>query len=413
MGTFNGTNINKLNGGLGRTSDNQDRVIVLICGATATASVVHYRAIECLDITSVEALGITAATDANNAELTHYHLSEMFRLCPGFTFYLLPVPKTTTINTLTAGTNITSAIRGIEGVNVIGIAGIASATIDEINTDVLALQAWVDAFAAEKLLIDGVFLEGIAAWKHGNYFDYSLLDLRELAAPNISVVVFQDPAQTALNAAYGTRAAVGTVLGSVAVRKVHEDLGSVDIENKPSAKKGNESYSITDTTLGRWLSASLSDGTPFKNLTEAQQDDLSEKGYIYAGKFVDYDGYYLSGCPTAVEATSDYAFFNFNSIWNKAARLIRATLIPMVRSKVPKELDGKIKSTWVAATEQKLIDKLTVSMVNSGNADAVDVYINPAQTVNATTPMAVKATLQVGDIVHSFDVDLGLTSKIS
>lgn len=415
MGTFNGTNINKLNGGLGRTSDNQERVIVLICGATATADVVHKAVIECLDITSVETLGVTAATDANNAELTHYHLSEMFRLCPGFTFYLLPVAKTTTVAALVADAEIKAAIRGIEGVNVIGIAGIASATVDVINTDALALQAWVDAFATEKLLIDGVFLEGKAKADDADYFNagVDIYEARSLAAPNISIVVFQDPAQTALNAAYATHAAVGTVLGSAAVRKVHEDLGSVDIENKPSAKKGNESYSITDTTLGRWLSVSLSDGTPFKNLTEPQQDNLSEKGYIFAGKFVDYDGYYLSGCPTAVEDTSDYAFFNINSIWNKAARLIRATLIPMVRSKVPKELDGKIKSTWVAATEQKLIDKLTVNMVNSGNADAVDVYINPAQTVNATTPMAVKATLQVGDIVHSFDVDLGLTSKIS
>jgi len=32
--------------------------------------------------------------------------------------------------------------------------------------------------------------------------------------------------------------------------------------------------------------------------------------------------------------------------------------------------------------------------------------------VNESTPMAIKAQVQVGDIVHEFDVDLGLTSKI-
>jgi hypothetical protein len=415
MGTFTGANIGKLNGGLGRSTDSQDRVIVLICGATAIADKVIYKqVIECLDITTVETLGITAASDANNAELTHYHLSEMFRLCPGFTFYLIPVVKTTTITALVADAAIKSAIRGVEGRNVIGIAGIASATVDVINTDALALQAWANDFATEKILIDGVFLEGKAKASSADFHNTGtdLYDMRSIVAPNISVVDMHDPAQSALNAAYATHGAVGTVLGSVAVRKVHEDLGSVDIETKPQARKGEEGFSIADATLGKWLSACLSDGTPFKNLTVAQQTALSNKGYIYVGKFEQYDGWYLSGCPTAVVETSDYAFFNFNCIWNKAARIIRATLIPLVRSKVPKEADGTIKTTWISGTQQKVIDKLTISMVNTGNADAVDVYINPAQNVNAQTPMAITAQVQVGDIVHEFNVDLGLTSKI-
>jgi len=416
MGTFTGANINKLNGGLGRYTDSQDRIIVLICGVTPIAGkVVHKTVIECLDITSIEALGITAASDNNNSELVHYHLDEMFRLCPGFTYYLLPVVKTTSIAALVADDDIKAAVRGVAGRNVIGIAGIASATIDVINTDALALQAWVNAFATEKILIDGVLLEGKAKAANADFHNagVDIFDMRSLAAPNITIVDMQDPAQAALNAAYATHGAVGTVLGSVAVRKVHEDLGSVDIESKPSAKKGNESFSIADSTLGKWTSAALSDGTLFSALSSAQQTSLSNKGYIYVGKFEQYDGWYLSGCPTAVEAGSDYAFFNFNCIWNKAARIIRTTLIPLVRSKVPKELDGTIKTTWVSSTQQKVIDKLTVNMVNAGNADAVDVYINPNQNVNAQTPMAVKAQVQVGDIVHEFDVDLGLTSKIS
>lgn len=413
MGTFTGANINKLNGGLGRAIA-QERVIVLICGATATAQLVEKTVYPIYDITTAESMGITAASDANNAELVYYHLSEMTRLCPGHTFYLIPVAKTTTIAALTADAVIKAAIRGIAGVNVVGIAGIASATVDLINTDVLALQAWVDAFAAEKLLIDGVFLEGIAKAASADAFNLlaDLYDLRTLAAPNISVVAGHDPLQAALNAGYAKHAAVGTVLGSVAVRKVHEDLGSVDIEVKPSARKGEESFSIADTTLSRWLTAALSDGTPFRSLTGAQATALAEKGYIFVGKFENYDGWYLSGCPTAVVDSSDYAFFNFNCIWNKAARIIRNTLIPLVRSKVSKELDGTIKSTWIASAEEKVKNAVTAQLINTGNAEAFDVYINPAQNVNATTPMAVRAQVQVGDVVHEFDVDLGLTSKI-
>ena len=412
--SFKGANINQLNGGLGRTSDNQDRVIVLICGMTPTANVVAKTVYKLLDITSAETLGITAATDANNAELVHYHLSEMFRLCPGFSFYLIPVVKTTTVAALVADATILGAIRGIANVNVIGISGIASAALDVINVDVLALQGMVNAFASEKLLIDGVILEGIAKAAGSNYNNagVDIFDLRTLAAKNISVVIGQDPKQTALNAAYAKHAAVGSVLGMIAVRRVHEDLGSVNIEVKPSARKGEESYSLVDTIAGRWLSATLSDGTPFANLTYAQQAALSDKGYIYVGKFADYDGYYLSGCPTAVEVTSDYAYFNFNCIWNKAARIIRNTLIPRVRSKVPKETTtGYIKSTWITDASGAVLKRLN-PMISIGNIDAADVYINPAQTVNESTPMQITAQVQVGDIVHEFDVDLGLTSKI-
>lgn len=414
MGTFNGANINKLNGGLGRTSDIPDRVIVLICGMTTTAKVMAKTVYELLDITSAETLGITAATDANNGEQVHYHLSEMFRLCPGFTYYLLPVAKTTTVAALVSDAEIISAIRGVKNRNVIGIAGIASASLNVINVDVLALQGLVNSFAEEKILIDGIFIEGISKTAGANYNNSGadIFDLRTLVAPNISVVIGQDPAQAALNAAYAKSAAIGSVLGMAAVRKIHEDLGSVAIEVYPSASKGQESYSLTDTITGRWLSASLSDGTKFSSLTMAQQKDLSDKGYIYVGEFSDYSGYYLSGCPTSVEVVSDYAYFNLNCIWNKAARIIRNTLIPRVRSKVPKEKStGYIKSTWISDAQRAVTNKLK-PMIDAGNIDASDVYINPAQSANESTPMSVKAQVQVGDIVHDFDVDLGLTSKI-
>jgi hypothetical protein len=412
---FEGANINKLNGGLSLSSVSSDRVIVLICGMTATAQVLAKTVYPLLDITSAETLGITAASDALNGELVHYHLSEMFRLCPGFTFNLLPVAKTTTVTALVLDAAIIAAIRGITNVNVIGIAGIASALLDVINTDVLALQGMVNSFAAEHLLIDGVILEGVAKTSGANYFSngVDLFDLRTLVGSNISVVISQDPAQTALNAAYAKRASVGTVLGMAAVRKVHEDLGSVALEVYPDNCKGQESYSLTDQITSRWLSAALSDGTPFQNLTSEQQDSLSLKGYIYIGYFKEYPGFYLSGCPTAVALTSDYSYFNMNCIWNKAARIIRKTLIPRVRSKVPKDkTTGYIKSTWISDAQRAVLNKLK-PMITANNIDDSSVYINPAQSVNETTPMAVQAMVQVGDIVHEFDVDLGLTSKIS
>jgi hypothetical protein len=51
-------------------------------------------------------------------------------------------------------------------------------------------------------------------------------------------------------------------------------------------------------------------------------------------------------------------------------------------------------------------------MVSAGNIEAADIYINPAQAVSEETPMEIKGQLVVGQIVHEFSVDLGLTNKI-
>jgi hypothetical protein len=268
----------------------------------------------------------------------------------------------------------------------------------------------VTAFLGEYLYIDGIFVEGVGAAAAMTAADYD--DLRTITAPNVSYVIGQDPAVAELNAAYAKRAAVGTVLGSVAVRKIHEDLGSVDIEEKPRSRRGEESYSLSDEDLGRWLSAALSDGTGFKTLTEADQKSITTKGWMYVGSFANYSGFYLNGCPTAVTKDSDYAYFNFNCIWNKAARLIRQTLIPRVRSKVPTDpTTGYLKSTWVSGCESSINAALD-AMVSAGNIEDKDVYINPAQAIGEDTPLEVKAQVVVGRIVHEFSVDLGLTNNL-
>lgn len=406
--SFAGANINRLNGGLGRTTTS-DRVVVLVAGMALPAGMAYNTKYELLDITTVEDLGVTASTDDVNSELTYYHLQEMFRLAPESTFWIIPIDKTKTVAALVTDAAFKTAIRSISGVNVLGIVGL-NTTVASSLVDAVALQGWVNTLATEHLLIDGIFVEGVGGNPKITVPAYP--DLRSITAPSISYVVAQDPAIAALKTSNALRAAVGTVLGSVAVRKVHEDLGSVDIEEKPRARKAEETYSLSNETLGRWLSASLSDGTPFSSLGIAEQKSLTAKGWIYVGAFAEYTGFYLNGCPTAVSKSSDYAYFNYNCIWNKAARIIRNTLIPKVRSKIPKEEGtGYILSTWISGCEG-LVSKKLEAMQAAGNIDGKDVYINPAQSPNEQTPLSIKAMVQVGDVVHEFDVDLGLTNKL-
>ncbi len=406
--SFQGAYINKLNGGL-RNGSETDRVICLICGMTLVGDLAYNTKYELLDINTVEDLGITTSSDSTNGELVYYHLSEMFRLSPETKFWLIPVNKTTTVAQLVEDDALIAAIRSIDDVNVLGIGGLSTMVAASL-ADAVLLQGLVDELAVEHLRIDGIIVEGVGAAVATGEGGYP--DLRSITAPNISYVGGQDPAIAALNAAFAKRAGLGTVLGSVGVRKVHEDLGSVDIEEKPRSRRGEENYSLSNETLGRWLSAALSDGTAFKSLTKAEQKNLSAKGWIYVGSFADYPGFYLSGCPTAVDKSSDYAYFNFNCIWNKAARIIRRVLIPRVRSKVPTDpATGQIKSTWISGCEESVKNALQ-PMVSAGNIDESEIYINPVQVVNEDSPLRVKGKLVVGMVVHEFDVDLGLTNKL-
>jgi hypothetical protein len=406
--SFQGTKVNKLNGGLGRTTST-DRVVCLIAGMTLVGDLACNTAYELLDINAVEDIGITASTDDTNSELLHYHLSEMFRLAPEATFWLIPVDKTKTVAALVADVALMAAIRGIKSINVLGISGLATPVASAL-VDAVALQSLVTSFLAEYLYIDGIIVEGVGTALPITVTAYP--DLRTITAPNISYVIGQDPAVASLKAGYALRAGIGTALGSIMVRKIHEDIGSVDIEEKPRTRKGEENYSLTYETLGYWLSASLSDGTDFKTLTEAEQKSLTAKGWWYVGSFANYSGFYWNGCPTAVSKNSDYAYFNFNCIWNKAARIIRNTLIPRIRSKVPTDpATGYLKSTWIAGCESSVNAALN-AMVSAGNIEAKDVYINPAQAISEETPLEIKCKLVVGRIVHEFSVDLGLTNNL-
>lgn len=406
--SFTGASINKKAGGINRQTET-DRVVVLIAGMTLPSSMVYNTAYELLSIETAEGLGVTQTTDDSNGELVHYNLSEMFRLAPESKFWLIPVDKSKTVSGLVADADLKTAIRSIKNLNVIGIVGLAT-TVDTSLADAVSIQGLVKSFADEHLLIDGVFVEGVGSTAPLAITAYP--DLRTVTAPNVSYVIAQDPAIAILKTGYAKRAAVGTALGSIAVRRIHEDVGSVDIEAKPRLRRGDENYSLSDEQTGRWLSASLSDGKKFSSFTPQEQKALTAKGYMYVGSFANYGGFYFNGCPTAVNANSDYAYFNLNCIWNKAARIIRQTLIPRVRSKAPTDpTTGFLKSTWVSGLEVACLSALN-AMEAAGNIDGKDVSISEVQAPSETNPLKINARVVVGRIVHDFDVDLSLTEKL-
>lgn len=407
--SFQGAVINKLDGGLGG-GETADRVAVLVVGGAAIADKLElFKAYELLQIEDAEVRGITEETDTANKELSYYHLSEIFRLSPETRVHLIVVPKATKVSELKTLNEFIAALRTIEGVNTIGIAGL---TDDEnIGVAVMGIQLLVDELRKDFIYIDSVLPEGKGNYITGDTIaDYQTM--REFDSAIISPIWAQDPAIASRDAAYKNHAAVGSALGMLLVRAIHENMGSVDIEVKPRTRKAEQDYTLTDVKLGRWLSASLSNGKKFETLSGADQKKLDELGYNYVGAFAGYGGYYFSNSHTCTESGSDYCFIERNAIWNKGARIIRATLIPRIRSKVQADPEtGYIKDTTITDWDGR-VRKALEAMTKAGNIADFDIYINPKQAAVSTKPFNIKVQFVADGVVHEFEVDLGFTKSI-
>lgn len=407
---FSGVKVNKQNGGLGRRNASTDAIMALVSGMPVTGTSVELnKAYTLLQASDAEALGVDAAFDANNNLLVFQAIKEFFSYAPDGTLYLIPTTAALEASGILEEDALKAAIRSKKDIKCIGVIG-ATSTITGLADEVEAVQAVIAAFAAEHNYIDAVILEGVADADALTIPNYP--DLRAKAAENVSVCIAQDPAVASIDAAYAKRATVGAVLGMLAVRQVNENLGSVDILNKPDGSKGDEDYPLTIDGTGAFASAALSDGTPFEDLTPAEIASLTTKGYIFAGAFDGYGGIFFNSSPTCVEKASDYAYIENNRVWNKAARLIRTTLIPKVKGVVKKDPStGFIKATTVSYW-QGLLNKAMETMVVDNEISGFDFYINPSQTLSEDSPLRIEGNIVIDDIVFSFEFDLGLTDKL-
>jgi hypothetical protein len=270
-------------------------------------------------------------------------------------------------------------------------------TPDNLASSIAAQQTIINDLAGENRLIDFALI-GM------NGLDVFTADLRALSAANVSVLV-------GCKAADG-KVALGAPLGMIAVRKVNENLGSVDIANKPRAKRGSEDYSLTDPMASQWVSAYLSDGTNIEALEGSALTNLKTKGYITVVGYEGYPGYFFENSHTCIAATSDFAYIENNRVWNKAARIIRTALLPKVKGVVKKDVTTGYIAPTTASYWKTTIDSRLQQMVIDDEISGFETVVDHRQVVNSTSPCKVKASIVADGIVHEFEVAIGLTNNI-
>lgn len=347
MNEFSGPLISKPRGRLGRRTPSTDSVFGLVVGGVAVAGLLAFgQVVKLIQPEDAEAVGLNAAYDANNAVLVYHHIKRYFHYNPDGTLYVVVVPQATS---LTAICGPAGALRQLlvddataGEIRKVGVAlnpaaapvagDFTTGLLTDVLTAVPQAQALVTALAAAAIYVDNVLLGGILS---STASPATLPNLRALASDGVSVCVARDPGVTAPQ----PYAEIGSALGMLSVRKVSECLGSVDVVRKPETARGTETYPLTNVAKGYFLGAALSNGALFASLSDADKAALKAKGYIFAGRFQGFDGVFFNDSHTCIAASDDYAYIEDNGVWNKATRLLRQALLPLLRGQV--EVDSR------------------------------------------------------------------------
>lgn len=402
---FNGVNINRLNGGLGRKNSAQDGVCLLIIGGAVAATALALKtAVELLAIEDAEALGITPSYDDTNSILAHHHIDEFFRVSPNGNLFVVLDDNTLTTAEIKAVLIANPTIKNVGFVRNNLVAPVNMAVY------IANYQTMITELRTANRNISTVLVEGaefILATLISAY-----VDARTYAAGNVAIVIGQDPIIRNLKAAYATYAAIGTALGAISVRSVNENIGSVDIQQKPRAFKGSLNYSLTDVARQRWLTAILQDGKDVASLSDTDIQALNDKAYIFVGFYNGYPGFYFNDSHTCIIKTSDYSRIENNRVWDKAADLVRIALLPRVKSNLLKDpatgFIRDIEATELEVMAEKAIDQMT----SAGEISGRDVYVDPKQDITNDVALKIKGELVFNNIIHEMSFDLGLTNKL-
>lgn len=404
---FKGVSVNQINGGLGRKNPTDDGVCLLIIGgAVAATGLAIKKAVELLTVENAESIGINASFDDTNNILAHHHIDEFFRLSPNGNLFVVLDDDTIT------AAEIKAILTANQQIKAVGFVRNAAAAVVDFPAYVAGYQTMVNELRVANRNIASVLVEG-------NEFVFATLisayvDTRATyISKNVSVVIAQDPVIRAIKTEHETYAAIGSALGMLSVRSVNENLGSVDLENKPSIAKAQRDYPLTDIARKRWLTSGLQDGKDFNTLSATEITALNDKGYVFVGFYNGYPGFYFSDSHTAIDSASDYSRIENNRVWDKAADLIRKALLPRVKSNLLIDpISGFIRDAEAAELETIALNAVN-QMTAAGEISGAGVYIDPQQDLSSDADLKVKGQVVFNKIIHKFDVDLGLTNKLS
>jgi len=384
--------VNVGEGGLGRRAPNQDKVSGIIfyndtppSGWTANSVKLVYTLAE------AEALGLISSLVGSEHE--HYQVSEYFRIQPEGELYIgyydIPVG---------AYDFAELGLLQIAASGRIRQAAIYANALTYAQTQITAIQAQIDLIDATGGRLSVLYSADLSAVSDLS----TIADLRTDTAAKVSTVIGQDGggagAALAVSAGFSVPA-LGACLGAVSLSGVEESVGNP------------RQFNVSNGT--ELEVAAVANGDLVADLSDSLLGGLKDKGYTILRKYTpQLSGSYFERMPTAIAATSDFAWIEYNRVMDKAIRLVEAAVTPELNSTLLLNDDGTLSDDTIG-----YFNDICSSALEGMEADReisdFNVLIDPTQDVLATSTLVITIQVLPLGIAEFITVNIGFTTNLT
>jgi Protein of unknown function (DUF2586) len=326
---------------------------------------------------------------ASQLAVFNYHISEYFRLQPKGNLFLgfFPIPTAWDFNEINLIQSFADGkIRQL---------GIYKPQSVYAVADLTTIQNIAKPLDDQKQPLSVLFAPDLTSVNLT-----SLTDLQAYSNNKVSVVIGQDGANkgNALYKATGKSiSCLGTLLGSVSLANVHEDIAWV---GKFNLSNGLELENVA-----------FSNGIAIKDVSVNLLDSLNDKRYIFLRKFPNKVGTYFNDSHTAISQSSDYAYIENNRVIDKAIRGVYEALLPSLNSPLTLKATGELSNATVEFLESQAVI-VTDDMIRKGEASEISVSINPLQNVASTSKVLITITIVPIGVARNINVTIGFKTSI-
>jgi hypothetical protein len=278
--------------------------------------------------------------------------------------------------------------------------GVYANALTYATTQLTTIQAIIDALPAAYKQLSVIYAANMSAvtaitgWA-------SIGDVRALTAKKVTPIAAESGSGAGLVLATAKAYSItslGTALGAISKASVQQSIGNP------------QNFNLSDGI--EMEVPALANGDLVSALTDSQLGALKDLGYLVARKYIpDISGTYFERAPTAIAATSDYAWLETNRTIDKAIRGVRTALVPQLQATLLLNADGTLRTDTVGYF-QDLAKRPLEDMLAADEISAMDVLIDPTQNVLATSTLTITVKIVPVGIAEQIVVNIGLTTAI-
>lgn len=398
------------NGNLGRLANFEDGIAAIVVSGVAVGG--KFALGDVLgpfnELKDVEAKGVDEDYDATNTCLAWRHCKDFYDHAPvGAKLYLMVVAKTVTMTqqgnkTLAYAKKLLETAEG--KIKLLAITRVPDGAYSPVYADEFEQDLWdaitnlqalyVDEFALHRpvsFIIEGRDWQGDVG---------ATLDMRDDAsspkANRVTVMMGQDPEVAALGAHAAPYAAVGILLGRAAGIPVNRNVGRV--------KDG----ALDILTVG------YSDNSAYPALSEADRDDLNDKGFVFFRAHTGKSGYYFNDDHTASVITDDYSALNRGRVMDKASRIARTVYLEELLDEIQVDQETGYLAVSTVKHFQGIIEKaINEQMTGFNEISGVSSFVDPNQNVLALDKIEVQVNIVPTGTAKNIEATLAFENPLN